>query len=432
MGEEDLINDQDLLALLQKRREAAAARQSAIENGNPLGRLIAGAAGGIEAAVKGGSGAAGAQSGMNFVDERARKLAAIQSAQDTAGMGDLVKIAQMRQQRNLAAQQQQHALDQMKEGKRLDLEKERELYPMKAAQRNIELAMMSGDKKAQADAINAYKVMEIAQRDRSNLMTDTRIRDIEGARSQQKDTQFDLMDKRLRDLEDKRQAGATQRAGIGADAKVKGAGINAAAKAAPKPIKAAVPKAGRDTSGMPIVYGYEVLEGASPTDQDAKEVKKISSGMNGANTALNRLRSALKSSPNGVRSLPFTSDRANLDSIAKSVVIDMKEAANLGALAGPDMDLVLGMMGDPLGVKAAAMGTDEYLKVLDQAQALINSKHAEKMKAYGFVPKIGTLPSPEKSQQSGGSLPPVKEVTIQGKKVRFMLMPNGKYQQEIL
>ena len=63
-----------------------------------------------------------------------------------------------------------------------------------------------------------------------------------------------------------------------------------------------------------------------------------------------------------------------------------REAANLGALAGPDMDIVLGMIGDPTGIEAAYMGDDGYLRVLEQAKNLMNQKHGAEVGAYGYTP----------------------------------------------
>ena len=134
----------------------------------------------------------------------------------------------------------------------------------------------------------------------------------------------------------------------------------------------------------PVVYGYTLLQGAEPNEQDAKKVKQMSSGMQSANIALDKIKEMVQKY--GVRSLPGSEGRKNLNSATKQLVISAKEAANLGALAGPDMDIVLGMIGDPTGIEAAYMGDDGYLRVLEQAKNLMNQKHGAEVRAYGYTP----------------------------------------------
>lgn len=141
---------------------------------------------------------------------------------------------------------------------------------------------------------------------------------------------------------------------------------------------------GKGAKGVDV-FGYEILDGAQPTDQDAKKVKQFSSGMQSANVAIDRIKDMVKKY--GVRSLPFSEGRSMLSGATNQLVISAKEAANLGALAGPDMEIVLGMIGDPAGAKAAALGDEAYLRVIDTAQRLMNEKHAAEVRAYGFAPK---------------------------------------------
>lgn len=399
----DTLDDEALLELMRKRREEASLREQSISSGNPLGRIIAGAAGGLEAAMTGGSGAQAAMRGMEYVDQNQRRIAALQSERDSKEMANLTALARIRAAKQQREQASQDAYKKMQDEYKLKAEYG-EIGPMKDARERARLAMMSGDKRMMLDAQREMKQAEMLQRgDQFGMTMEQKRAELEqraaekAAELEQRASEKAADDLRRRDeikaitdrlmqLEDKRQTGATGRTEITAGAGVKKADIAAAAKAAPK-----AAKAGRDESGAALVYGYDVLPGASPTDQDAKEVKKISSGINGANSAMNKLRESIRK--NGVRSLPGSKERKELNSIAKSVVIDMKEAANLGALAGPDMDLVLGMMGDPTGLEAAYMGDADYLKVLDQAQDLLNEKHGQKVRAYGFAPKGGTLPA---------------------------------------
>ena len=57
----------------------------------------------------------------------------------------------------------------------------------------------------------------------------------------------------------------------------------------------------------PVVYGYTLLQGAEPNEQDAKKVKQMSSGMQSANIALDKIKEMVQKY--GVRSLPGSEGR---------------------------------------------------------------------------------------------------------------------------
>ena len=61
--------------------------------------------------------------------------------------------------------------------------------------------------------------------------------------------------------------------------------------------------------------------------------------------------------------------RAQIQSVGKQLQMNLKEAAALGALSGPDMDIVLGMLDDPVGAMAALKGRPALLAKLDAVSA---------------------------------------------------------------
>lgn len=390
-------DDEALLELLRKRQEQAALREQSLASGNPLGRIIAGVAGGVEAGMRGESGSQGAMRGMEFVDQNQRRLAALQADRESKELAPLIQIAKLRQEKARQAAQEQAALN------KLEIEHGYRTKEKEAERAWQESMLPRKEQLAQDRILSQYAAMGAnaaqLERLRQSFQGEWKGKELEAkqgqfeasladkaaereAREKEKEAERAWREQQSKLLADLQRELQTMR-DKGAMARTEKQGT----------IKAAMPKAQKEAKGAPVVPGYDVLPDAAPTDQDAKEVKKISSGINGANRAIDKLREYIKKGP-GVRSLPGSQERAQLDSLAKSLVIDMKEAANLGALAGPDMDLVMGMIGDPTGAKAAWMGNEDYLKVLNQAQATINQKHADRVSAYGYAPRAGTLRNP--------------------------------------
>ena len=139
------------------------------------------------------------------------------------------------------------------------------------------------------------------------------------------------------------------------------------------------------------VYGYQVLPGASPTKDDAKKVKEAVAAYHNFQSRIDDLENAVKKY--GLRTLPGTEGRSQVERATKSLITEGKNAEQLGAISGPDMGLILGIVGDPLSIKSMAMGDQAYLNVLGQARGASQSKHDNMIRTYGY--QIG----------SGSSLP---------------------------
>lgn len=131
-----------------------------------------------------------------------------------------------------------------------------------------------------------------------------------------------------------------------------------------------------------VIPGYEMVSGASPTKDDVKKAKQSAIAFNRFEKALDALESAVKKY--GVRSLPFSEGRAEIERAASQVVIEGKEAANLGALAGPDMNIILASIGSPTSAKAAVLGDQEYLNLLRNAKQSSVNQHDATIGVYGF------------------------------------------------
>jgi len=88
------------------------------------------------------------------------------------------------------------------------------------------------------------------------------------------------------------------------------------------------------------------------------------------------LISSLRKTINQVEPGPFTfgTERARVKSKYTSLLLELKEYARLGVLAGADLDLLQDMVGDPTGFVQAAIagGTDGVLIQLEELEAMVN------------------------------------------------------------
>ena len=230
----DDLDDDALLELMRKRREQSDLQQQSITSGNPLGRIIAGVAGGVEAGMTGRSGAEGAMKGMDFVDQNQRRIAALQADNDTKEMSNLVQIARIRADKQRRTDQAQAEMAKLIEDRRYRASEKAEeraynerMLPVKeglALKRMLTIAQANGASRQQLDNIaNQFKAeqqsrefdfkagqsgAERAQRAAEKAAEDARRRD-----------EVSAITDRLTKIEGMRQGGATERAGISAKAK---------------------------------------------------------------------------------------------------------------------------------------------------------------------------------------------------------------------
>jgi hypothetical protein len=152
--------------------------------------------------------------------------------------------------------------------------------------------------------------------------------------------------------------------------------------------------------------------------------------------ALGNLRRALDALESGVtqqgaapqgRMALYGTDRARLEPLVREAQIQLKEAANLGAITGPDMELLTGMIGNPTAasqfLRGGAAGVLESIK---QARGIIDRKAATMQEVYGRpVSTFGTdSRAAELQAQGSGDIDLSKpsageEIVINGKRVRL-------------
>lgn len=147
------------------------------------------------------------------------------------------------------------------------------------------------------------------------------------------------------------------------------------------------------------VPGLDYVAEYTPTADDAKSVKKMSVAKKDFDTSIDNLKAAV--GKHGLSVLPgqSTTDLANAYA---DLVIKAKNAAELGALSGPDMGLINQMIKDPTKLMTkATINKDDYLSVLENAKARADSGYRSRVSAYGYAPRGG---APQQAAPAGGGV----------------------------
>lgn len=357
MNEEDLMiaDDQDLEELLRQR---LLAKQDQEQVGIGAGGAIGAGLAGFGSLLAGQNPLAATQSVLNSAQQMEQQRLRAKALENQATLGALRNISQERMRK----EQFQNTLDRLKEQDRLRQEEWDRRFPMESAERARRAAMISGDRKEMA--------LAKAESDRLRAEQDRLFR--------------------------------SEQSEIDRSFKAEQAEKDRAARALLAKEGAAQKGAGKGDGRAPVIPGLQPIQGAEPTSDDVKKVKASQVAMDRFGSAISSLRNVV--AKYGTRTL-LPSERAQIERAASDVVIEGKEAARLGALAGPDMDIILASIGNPGGAKAALMGTDAYLKLLDDASKDSYNKYKISMRSYGYQPI-------ETQKQSVRSTGPDKQAVI--------------------
>lgn len=141
----------------------------------------------------------------------------------------------------------------------------------------------------------------------------------------------------------------------------------------------------QDEAKKTAVPGLLVAPGASPTPQDAETVKKALDAEGALNAGIARMRELHKQYG--------TEKGGRGDMLMKQALtgirLEAKTIAELGALSGPDQDLMVALGGDDPTTAWANVkgffGTDNTEDALQGLEAWMSGKVAAKLKARGYV-----------------------------------------------
>lgn len=144
-----------------------------------------------------------------------------------------------------------------------------------------------------------------------------------------------------------------------------------------------------------VVPGLEVAPGAAPTAEDAKKVKASMASAERMRAYVKELRDLhTKAGTEYVGA-----DAVRMGQLTKAIQLEAKNIAELGALSGPDMELMQSIAGtDPtsLGANVKAMfGSDNTDTALDGLEKWTGDQLNASQKTYGYQPKAGAAARPD-------------------------------------
>jgi len=139
----------------------------------------------------------------------------------------------------------------------------------------------------------------------------------------------------------------------------------------------------------------EMDEKTAAKQQD-RELKYKS--VNDLDSTLAAYKTALQTASRGDLLSPVSDKAVELGNLATQLQMAYKNAADLGAITGPDWAIINRVVATPSGAKAALLGPEKLLKQLEQVEALSKRQRAELDRVYG-----GNKPMGDKPQGKSGA-----------------------------
>lgn len=135
----------------------------------------------------------------------------------------------------------------------------------------------------------------------------------------------------------------------------------------------------RTGTATPVMQGGQPM-GAKPKDTPV-EFKKSTAGLNELENGLKSYEEVLKKHGTGVTATKEA--RAELRGAFTAVQMGLKNAMELGALAGPDLDLLNGMLLDPTSPKSVFLGAKGLQQQIDTARDYLGNRGRAVYEAHG-------------------------------------------------
>lgn len=154
------------------------------------------------------------------------------------------------------------------------------------------------------------------------------------------------------------------------------------------------------------VPGLEIAPGAHPSTDDAKKMKAGLSSMRNIDAEAGKL--AKTYADNGTEL--FGQDANRMNQAVVAMQLEAKNIAELGALSGPDMDLMRKLSSlDPTSFRAnikGMFGVDDTPQALAAFQAWARDRVANAKKTYGYRDPAGAAPEPAPAAGNSEAPPP--------------------------
>lgn len=149
--------------------------------------------------------------------------------------------------------------------------------------------------------------------------------------------------------------------------------------------------------------GLQLNQNRNQQDMQDKAAKKQQErdgkfkSVNDLDATLAAYRQALSGASRADLMNPVGDKSVELQNLATQLQMAYKNAAELGAITGPDWAIINRIVATPSGAKAALLGPEKLLKQLDQVEALSKRQRAELDRVYG-----GNQPAPKNNGTAKG------------------------------
>ena len=157
----------------------------------------------------------------------------------------------------------------------------------------------------------------------------------------------------------------------------------------PKEVKPPkVPKAGKTPSVPPEseLPGYNQEGDLTVSSKELSDLRTMDASRQSINKSAEELKSSFDSAGYLDRALPWGQKNQKINTLLTDLQLQAKEAAKLGALSGPDMDLVNNLIGSFTGPVDAFKNKEDAKSAIQEVQDVLGRKVQFEAKTRGFNP----------------------------------------------
>lgn len=158
------------------------------------------------------------------------------------------------------------------------------------------------------------------------------------------------------------------------------------------------------------VPGLEIAPGAQPTLDDAKKMKAGLQSLRNIDTEANRLETTYK---DGGAAIGGTRAQS-MNQAVTAMQMEAKNISELGALSGPDLDIIKKLSAlNPTGFSAAVkemFGTQDTMQALEQFRSWAKERVQNAKKTYGYQDPAGQTQQPA---SPAGTLTPAQKTRLE-------------------
>lgn len=170
------------------------------------------------------------------------------------------------------------------------------------------------------------------------------------------------------------------------------------------------------------IPGFELAPGVKPTEKDVEALKTGSESYLNINSALSKLDSMVSKYGTEAVTVPMFggADKKQMTQLKTSMVLQLKEMEKLGALAGPDVEVLENMMPDP-----TAYRTNQYV----EASKTFKQELQNRIKNRALSRGARFVGFGAEGQAPGGGDSIQVRTLKDGSRVKVRQLPDGSFEQ---